>query len=166
MTTKTTKTEEKGIKAGQKPVSEKIDIKEYLSTQEHGRGLLRFPPDVEKFAKKHGIQLCWRSYQTLSASGGYDPDGWIVFRREMLKKDPEFANCDTIDRVEFEFGGHTSPVYRRGDLILGYMMADQWNADRKREQQRALRASSGSKSVDQIQSRVGSGLKIKNLDDE
>lgn len=157
---------DKGIKDGKKPVTEKIDLKEYLSTQEVGRGLLRFPAHVERFAQKHGIRLSWRSYAEVNTAGGYDPAGWVIFRREMLEKDPEFATSGKIDSVEFEFGGHSSPVFRRGDLILGYMMADQWRQERQRETDSAIRKARVTKSAAALQQKIGSkAVKVTEVED-
>ena len=164
MSTETTKKAEKGTKEGKRPVSEKVNLKEFLSTTVQDRGLLAMPNDVKRFAEKHGVRLSWRSYATIQTAGGYDPAGWTVFRREMLAKDPEFQGSGIIDGVEFEFGGHSSPVYRRGDLILGYMLEDQWKMERKNEIDLATRKSTNTKSAKALQAQVGKGIKVSEIE--
>lgn len=155
----------KPIKEGKKSVSEKVDLKDFLEVKRDDSGLLMIPANVKKFAAKHGLNLCWRSYNVVSSTDGYDPDGWVVFKRELLTKDPEFKNSGTIDGVEFGFGGHTQPVYRRGDLILCYMQGTEWQKARTTELRRAQKAALSSKSAEEIQAQVGKALKITNIED-
>jgi len=156
--------DKKGIKDGKKEISEKIDIKEFLEVQREDAGLLMIPAAPKAFAEKHGLKLCWRSFQVVSSTGGYDPDGWVLFKRELLTKDPEFQKSATMDRVEFEFGGSSSPVYQRGDLILCYMIGTHWEKARAVESRTAVRASVNSKSAAELQQKVGTVIKITNID--
>lgn len=155
----------KAIKDGKKDVSQKIDVKEFLEIKRDDSGMLMIPAAPKAFAAKHNLKLCWRSYQVVTGTGGYDPDGWVVFKKELLTKDPEFSNSGTMDRVEFEFGGSSSPVYQRGDLILCYMVGAEWEKARAIEARMADKAARNSKSAAEIQQKVGKAVKITNIED-
>lgn len=151
-------------KPGQRPVEEKTsDVRDFLKSRDSGSGLLDFPRLVVNYAQKHKIRLRWSSNQTVTQAGGYDPSGWRIFYREYLTKDPEFSKNDTIDDVEFKFGGHSEPVYRRGDLILTFMMEEEWQQAQANNRQRAILKSRSAKEARQFEG-LGKGISVKEID--
>jgi hypothetical protein len=165
--TDTKPTASKAIKQGQKPVSQKPDLREFLRSQDTYEGQLAFPKKVVKFAEKYGLRLCWRNKALVDRSGGADPAGYILFRRDLLQKDPEFTGSDTIDSVEFQFGGHSDAYYMRGDLILGYIPSEDWQKKQKANQERAHNNSRVAKSAENIAKAIGSkAVKIKTITEE
>lgn len=103
------------IKNGKKPASLKPDPKQALSAKRIFNDPLAYPPAIKKYADENGLVLCWRNYNEIMGMDGIDPDNWRVF-----KKTKEIQNFDILDGSEAIFGGGSSGLVRRGDLVLGY----------------------------------------------
>ncbi len=98
------------MKSGKMPITTKKNP--FLESQSLN-DVLYIDPELRAELDAQNLQPKWLDSQETFKNGGYDSEGWVVYKRK--------PKSDTIGLSDLMYGQDPTGIVRRGSLVLGVM---------------------------------------------